>query len=220
MPAEPRKGVTKLSAELSAYVGAGAKSIDNALSEGLQADAPAHRWLLLLARLGGPPEELQPVELLLYHRRSRRAVDQWLSNRATSPDSGMDISDALVCFSLLSLLQRRRPTSEVRASRGEEVSRRDVAKPVAAMEDELIQKGQIRPLICLALSLSRCAKPERKQAGRVLAWTVLECALTQTHLLVHLPRAGDSDEKKREDRCREYGVWLDWVAKSVADGAA
>lgn len=217
MPAEPRKGVTKLSAELSVYVGAGAKSIDNALSEGLQADAPAHRWLLLLARLGGPPEELPPIELLLYHRRSRRAVDQWLSNRATSPDSGMDISDALVCFSLLSLIQRRRPTSEALASRGKDVSRRDVAKPVAAMEYELIQHGQIRPLICLALSLSRCAKPERRQAGRVLALTVLECVLTQTHLLVHLPRKGDFDEKKREERYRDYGVWLDLAAKAVAD---
>lgn len=157
-------GVGGIYAALAELTGASsAKTLANSLIPGLQPKRPDHRWILLLSRLGSGR---LPLDALLYHRRSVAAVTTAL--RAGS----LDTSTALLLYSLVALQQRRRTIE------GKPLPRRFLSKPVSALSGTLLVHSQLRPLLTLAREVDR---------GDLAAF-VLECALTEAHLLPHLPR--------------------------------
>jgi hypothetical protein len=197
--ATPVVGVGLRTVALAHLVGTEPKTLANSLARGLRPDRRDHRWLLFLSRLARADAD---PDALVFHRRSPAAVAAELARTAvrSAPDAG----DAMLLLSLVSLWQRRRPTSEARAARTATVSRRLVPKPAVAMKWDIIALTQLHPLIELAVDSGGAF-------GRVLAAVVVDAALTEAHLAPHRARArGDADP--------DWGdLWLRRVQAVVAD---
>lgn len=172
-------GVGQRTAALARLVGTAPKTLSNTLRGPLRSDRRDHRWLLLLARLErGEPD----VDGLIFHRRTPENVVRALG-RGGSPDAG----DALLAMSLVSLWQRRRPTVEARASRGQPVPRRLVPKPAVALKWDVVTLPQLRPLADAAVTRGG-------EFGRRLALLVVDAALTEAHLAPHRSRGTTTAE--------------------------
>lgn len=173
-------GVAAWATSLGPATGLAAKTLANSARGGLQAARADHRWLALIDRAArGAGAEAA----WLYHRRSAVAVDAELGAMAGRllPDAG----DAMLVISLLSLWQRRRPTEQARANRGQSRSRRATPKPVAGVRGALISVGQVEALAAVAAQLEGTA------AARSLLVVALESALTEAHLAPHPARGGE-----------------------------
>ena len=176
---DPEPGVARWVCGLAPIVGTGPKALAGSLTGGLKPRRRDHRWLGTLARLLGASRH--HPEAWCYHLRSPRSLGQALGSMALRGASG--VGDALVLLSLLSLWQRRRSTTTVRANRGVASSRRESPKPVAAMQGALLALGQLRPLMRLAGLLDA-------DRARLLVLLAFEAALTEAHLGPHRPRWG------------------------------
>lgn len=170
-------GVSKLHQKLGTWIGANPKTLANSLNGGFVPSRIDHRWLLLLARLQKHPPS---VDALLYHRRTSAAIISTLQHRGGA--LGLDVADTLLLYSLIALYQRRRPTTEVRASRNKPQSRRELAKPVSKLSGQLLTIGMFRTLMALSQQIEQ---------GAVLAAICVECALTEAHLAPHIASKGD-----------------------------
>jgi hypothetical protein len=193
--ATPVVGVGLRTVALARLVGTEPKTLANSLAGGMRSDRRDHRWLLFLSRLERAEVDPDP---LVFHRRSPASVAAELVRGASrsAPDAG----DAMLLLSLLTLWQRRRPPSEVRAARAQAVSRRLVPKPAVAMKWDVVALTQVHPLIELAVHRGG-------SFGRALAAVVVDAALTEAHLAPHRARGrGDAD-----------AVWGDLWLRTVED---
>lgn len=172
-------GVGRRSVALAAVAGVAPKTLANSLSGGLRTERPDHRWLRLVARIEAGEAD---SDALVFHRRSPVVVTRALARLA---DPALDAGDALLLLSLVALWQRRRPTAEARAARGSVQPRRVVPKPVAALIQETLLPGQLRPLVEHALNIGGAP-------GSALAAVALDAALTEAHLAPHRARRTDS----------------------------
>lgn len=154
-----RRGVARWVVELAPLAGTQAKTLANTLSKGLRPHRSDHRWLRVISRIcrGGSA----PLNAWCFRLRSADAVIEQLARLAqTEP---LDAGDALLLYSLVALWQRRRPSEESRANRGQRRGRRATPKPLASLAGTLIQPGQIAPLGGLAGQLGG-------EVGRGLQW--------------------------------------------------
>jgi hypothetical protein len=172
-------GIARRVAGLAQLCGCAPKTLANSLGGGLRPDRRDHRWILAHIRcVAAPPA----ADALLYHRRDPASVTTALAamGARTQPDA----ADATLLLSLVALWQRRRPTAEARAARGRVMPRREVPKPAAGLQGELIQPSQYKPLLQFASRLE-------PGAGRLLGALTVESALAGAHLLPHRTRAPD-----------------------------
>lgn len=168
--AEGPPGVAIDLAKLAPALGSSAKTLANSLSLGLNVARPDHRWLLALARLDDAR-----LARLPFHRRSHAAMGTLLARLAAHVAVAQpDAADALLVFSALALWQRRRRTTEGRASRGRSLRRREVAMPIAGLAHGLITQGAFEALVCWQHS-----------AAVLLAF---EAGVTVAHLEPRVPR--------------------------------
>jgi hypothetical protein len=188
-------GVGKGKAALGKLVAKHPKTLSNALSEqkehGPREDRADHRWLRLLARLEADDVR---ADALVFHRRTTANVGAEIARRAQAT---LDAGDAILLLSLIALWQRRRPKNAKGPSRSV-TSRRDMTKPVAAVVQETLTRGQLERLSTHAL---RLPAPQ----GRCLALVLLEGALTEAHLAPHRARRTESPS------VRDGEAWLSAV---------
>lgn len=189
-------GVSGYLAALARLTGASsAKALSNSLVGGLRPDRLDHRWLFFLSQLDQGPLQ---ADALLYHRRKRAAVAGVLQA------AGADVQAALLLYSLVALQQRRR-TVEKGA-----LPRRLLPKPVSALSQTLLRPGQLKPLLELA----------RRKGRGDLAALVLECALTEAHILPHPPRRSRRGSSATEGSTLPHPLpdgelWLSAVEKEL-----
>jgi len=174
---EASTGVARWVEALAPTVGSGAKTLANSVSNrGLSSNRGDHRWLRLIARVSSGE---CPVDAWCYHSRTAGNVAHELAARLFRSD--LDAADANLVVSLVSLWQRRRATSEVRANRGRTVTRRATPMPIAEVGFRMITPRQVEELAKLARKLPR-------DGGRSLALAAIEAALTTAHLAPHPAR--------------------------------
>lgn len=194
---EPVVGVGLHTVALARLAGVAPKTLANTLAAGLRSDRRDHRWIRLLARLeaGSPPSDAW-----IFHRRSPDAVAKALAHLADAED--LDAADALLVLSLVALWQRRRRTDEARASRGVELPRRVLPKPIAALDSWVLSPSQIGPLVAQGLKRGGAA-------GQALVGLALDAALTEAHLAPHRPRRSEAAPGSGESWLRPVHVVLD-----------
>lgn len=174
---KPVGGVGLQMVALAALAGTAPKTLANSVGSGLRSDRRDHRWLGFLPRLSaGHLSE----DAWIYHRRSPRAVGEELAARAHAPF--FDAGDALLVLSIVALWQRRRRPGEARASRSQLVSRRELAKPIAALDGWVMMPSQLGPLLEYGVERGGTG-------GRAVVAVSIEAALTEAHLAPHRARA-------------------------------
>lgn len=173
---KPVGGVGLQMVALAALAGTAPKTLANSVGSGLRSDRRDHRWLGFLTRLAaGHLSE----DAWIYHRRSPRTLSEELAARAHAPF--FDAGDALLVLSIVALWQRRRRPGEARASRSQLVSRRDLAKPIAALDGWVMVPSQL-------VSLVEYGVGRGGTGGRAVVAVALEAALTEAHLAPHRSR--------------------------------
>lgn len=151
------------------------KALANSLSGWPRQRRPDHRWLLAVTAL----KDSQTPRGLVFDDRSQAHMATLLARTAGRVEAErLDARDALVIFSLLALWQRRRPTREVRANRGQPSTRRRAPKPIADLARDLIGPRQFEVLVDAAIA-------HRQPAIAELAF---EAALTAAHMGPHRTR--------------------------------
>lgn len=170
-------GVAKWSAALAPGLGVQPKTLANSVVTGLSEARSDHRWLAALARCA---EQEAASDAWVFHRRTPGAVSRELG-RLNGPGC-LDAGDALLLFSLLALWQRRRPTERARGNRRQAQPRRATPKPIVALEGQLLQPGQVDPLLTWADRIGA--------GGEGLKLLAIEAVLTEAHLAPHLSRVG------------------------------
>ena len=178
--------------------GSSPKTLANSLRTGLRSDRPDHRWLAAIARIAAPPSDDFTVDAWLFHRRSPTSVGQALSQ--IGGRTVLDTGDALLLFSLIALWQRRRPTERVRGNKGQERSRRETPKPVAALGGAIASLGQFGHLMRVADVLG--------DPGPLRLLT-LEAALTEAHLGPHRARRSQGEPLETGES------WLNTVSRVI-----
>lgn len=147
-----------------------------------------HWWIAAMGRIAC--EQSSPA--VLYHQRSRQSVNAGLERLAGACDVGVpDAADVLLLTSLLALYQRRRPTNEVRGSRGQVLSRREAPKPIVLLLSSLFPAGVARKLLALAPRIEG-GDPRRHLAALGVEW-----ALTVAHAAPH--RAVRAGARRKPD---------------------
>jgi hypothetical protein len=182
LPAVPLDRVTPVGGvglhvvALAALAGSSPKTLANSLGSGLRSDRRDHRWLGFLTRLSlGRPSE----DAWIYQRRSPTTVGKELAARAHA--SFLDAGDALLVLSIVALWQRRRRPGEARASRGLLVTRRELAKPIAALDGWVMMASQLGPLLEYGVGRGGIG-------SRAVVAVAIEAALTEAHLAPHRAR--------------------------------
>ena len=194
---EPIGGVGIHTVALARLAGVAPKTLANTLADGLRSDRRDHRWLLFLSRVdAGDIHD----DAWIFHRRSPGAVARALAARACADD--LDAADALLVLSLVALWQRRRRTDEARASRGVELPRRVLPKPIAALESWVLSPSQIGPLVELGVRRGGAI-------GQALIGVALDAALTEAHLAPHRARRSDAAPGSGESWLRPVHEVLD-----------
>ena len=201
-PRSDLQGVSRWIVGIAPLLGVVPKTLANSLDGGLQSHRADHRWLRLLERvLRG---QAAP-DAWAFHRRSPTIVAHDLARQAGQ--SVVDAGDAVLLASLLALWQRRRPTTEARASRGHAVSRRETPKPIAALRESLVGQGQVGHLARLAHRIGGAR-------GQALLLLTVEAALTEAHLATHPARRAASARPDGGER------WLRGVDAVLRDASA
>ena len=195
IPLVPSCREVDVSARITAWaglLGTAPKTLANSLSRWFICARDDHRWLLTLARLSAG--ERIP-DGLLYHRRSVGALGAALGRiRAGLAAGQLDQADALVLLSMVLNFQHRRPTSDIRANRGANRSRRGSPKPAVSLEGTLLRPGQVEGLLAYA----------ERTGNRPLVLLVLEAALTEAFMCSHSARYSARDAPSP-------GAWHDLI---------
>jgi hypothetical protein len=178
-----RAGVAEANLRLAPLLGSDPGTYANSLSGACKPWRLDHLWARLLAE-----PDLVAREQALYHARTRAGLARGWVRLSASLRHGPSLQERLVLASLLALYQRRKPTQDVRANRGQQQPRRLTPKPAAGGPVVLVQPGQA------LLLLARCAALRDDPRAQAIAAVVMEAVLTGAHLDAHRARSTEAPD--------------------------